>query len=153
MTKTLQKSASSPQLNANVEWVNGTAFWTFYVTIVLALWLCLSILVPIGLAWTYANLIHNAVSFYLLHWKKGTPVYYDQGKYDHLTFWEQIDGGSQFTSNKKFFTIIPIAIFIIATNSSDFREQPLLLNLVSLLAVLIAKMPQMHTVRIFGINK
>jgi len=43
--------------------------------------------------------------------------------------------------------------FIIATNSSDFREQPLLLNLVSLLAVLIAKMPQMHTVRIFGINK
>ena len=50
------------------------------------------------------------VSFYLLHWKKGTPVYYDQGKYDHLTFWEQIDGGSQFTSNKKFFTIIPIAM-------------------------------------------
>ena len=107
-------------------------------------------MVPIGLAWTYANLIHNAVSslhipasscfifliaasreqrltpplcvsdlsiyeptqvsFYLLHWKKGTPVYYDQGKYDHLTFWEQIDGGSQFTSNKKFFTIIPIAM-------------------------------------------
>lgn len=29
----------------------------------------------------------------------------------------------------------------------------MLLNLVSLLAVLIAKMPQMHTVRIFGINK
>lgn len=114
---------------------------------------------PIGLAWTYVNLIHNAVSFfsrklseepfatepeardsgrtgfvvaiqrltrelfffffffsilqvtfYLLHWKKGTPVYYDQGKYDHLTFWEQIDDGSQFTSNKKFFTIIPIAM-------------------------------------------
>ena len=50
------------------------------------------------------------VTFYLLHWKKGTPVYYDQGKYDHLTFWEQIDDGSQFTSNKKFFTIIPIAM-------------------------------------------
>ncbi|QDZ23545.1 ORMDL domain-containing protein [Chloropicon primus] len=149
----IKRIESSPQLNANVEWVNRKSFWTFYVTIVLVLWLMVSTAVPIGLAWTYVNLIHNSVTFYLLHWKKGTPVYYDQGKYDHLTFWEQVDGGSQFTDNKKFFTIIPIAIFIIATNSSDFREQPLLLNVMSLLAVLIAKMPQMHTVRIFGINK
>jgi len=43
--------------------------------------------------------------------------------------------------------------FLIATNSSDFREQPLILNVVSLLAVLIVKQTQMHTVRIFGINK
>jgi len=106
----LKRNISSPQLNANVEWANGAAFWTFYVSIVFASWLCLSCVVRVGMAWTYVNIIHNAVTFYLLHWKKGSPVYYDQGKYDHLTFWEQIDGGSQFTDTKKFFTIIPVAI-------------------------------------------
>ena len=56
------------------------------------------------------NLIHNVVTFYLLHWKLGSPVYYDQGQYDKLTFWEQIDSGSQFTDNKKFFTVFPVAL-------------------------------------------
>ena len=88
----------------------SAAFWTFYVAFVLFLWLCLSCAVPIGLAWTYVNLIHNATTFYFLHWKKGSPVYYDQGKYDHLTFWEQIDGGSQFTNTKKFLTVIPVVM-------------------------------------------
>ena len=64
-------------------------------------WLCL--------AWPKTKTTKK-VTFYLLHWKKGSPVYYDQGKYDHLTFWEQIDGGSQFTDTKKFFTIIPVAM-------------------------------------------
>ena len=43
---------------------SSAAFWTFYVALVLGLWLGLSIIVPIGLAWTYVNLTHNAVRFF-----------------------------------------------------------------------------------------
>ena len=39
-----------------------SAFWTFYVSIVFASWLCLSCVVRVGMAWTYVNIIHNAVS-------------------------------------------------------------------------------------------
>ena len=39
---------------------------------------------------------------------RGTPDYNE--KYDRLTFWEQLDGGTQYTLNKKFLTIIPIVL-------------------------------------------
>ena len=41
---------------------------------------------------------------------RGTPDYDE--KYDRLTFWEQLDGGTQYTLNKKFLTIIPIVLFL-----------------------------------------
>ena len=41
---------------------------------------------------------------------RGTPDYNE--KYDRLTFWEQLDGGTQYTLNKKFLTIIPIVLFL-----------------------------------------
>jgi hypothetical protein len=31
----------------------------------------------------------------LLHWAKGSPVPADQGKYDALTFWEQVNRGRE----------------------------------------------------------
>lgn len=34
----------------------------------------------------------------------------ESGKYDALTFWEQIDKGQQFTDNKKFLTVIPVVL-------------------------------------------
>lgn len=77
----------------------------------------------------------------------------DQGKYDTLTFWEQLDDGVQYTRNRKFFTAIPIVTFVLATNGSDFRKQPLGLNFIVLVVLLIAKLPSMHKIRIFGINK
>jgi hypothetical protein len=42
--------------------------------------------------------------------RRGTPDYDE--KYDRLTFWEQLDGGTQYTLNKKFLTIIPIVLFL-----------------------------------------
>lgn len=44
-----------------------------------------------GLAWTYVHLAHGLITYYMFHWSKGTPfVEEDQGKYDLLTFWEQV---------------------------------------------------------------
>lgn len=66
--------------------------WAFLAGILLLTWLAASALLgdAPGPAWTVVHLAHAAVSFYLLHWAKGSPVPADQGKYDALTFWEQV---------------------------------------------------------------
>jgi hypothetical protein len=109
-----------------------------------------------GLAWTYVHLVHGVISYYLLHWSKGSmspgdPT--DQGLYDRLTVWEQLDNQTYGTGNRKFFTAVPIVLFVLATHGADFRKQPLGLNLAVVLVLLIAKMPALHKVRIFGINQ
>ena len=53
------------------------------------------------------HLLHGAVTYPLLHWNKGSPVQLDQGRYDGLTFWEQLDDGVQHTATRKFFTALP----------------------------------------------
>lgn len=70
-----------------------------------------------------------------------------------MTFWEQIDDGVQFTATRKFFTIIPVVLFLLATNSSDFSRQPLGVNLIVVVVLLISKLSSMHDVRILGINR
>ena len=139
--------------NKNVSWISSPGAWALYIALIVLNWLFLSLFVESGLAWTYTHLIHGVVSYYLLHWNKGSPIDMDQGKYDFQTFWEQLDDGVQYTPNRKFFTVIPVVLFLLATHGSDFRKQPLGLNMVVLLVLLIAKLPSMHKVRIFGINK
>lgn len=113
----------------------------------------LSLFTRPGLAWTYLHLIHGVVTYVMLHHIKGSPVGQDQGKYDLQTFWEQLDGGVQHTANRKFFTAVPFALFLIATWGSDYRKQPLGLNLAVLILLTLAKLPVFHKVRIFGINQ
>jgi uncharacterized membrane protein (DUF2068 family) len=69
-----------------------------------------------------------------------------------LTFWEQIDDGVQFTATRKFFTVVPVALFFLATHSTDYRRQPLGINLFVVVVLLVAKLSSMHKVRILGIN-
>jgi hypothetical protein len=70
-----------------------------------------------------------------------------------MTFWEQIDDGVQFTSTRKFFTVVPVVLFLLASNSSDFSRQPLGVNLIVVVVLLISKLSSMHDVRILGINR
>lgn len=65
----------------------------------------------------------------------------------------QVDNGVYATRNRKLFTLVPVALFVLATHGTDFRRQPLGLNLVVVLWLLIAKLPALHKVRFFGINK
>jgi hypothetical protein len=46
----------------------------------------------------------------MFHWLTGTPFDADQGEFDGLTLWEQIDNGAQFTPAKKFLTALPIVL-------------------------------------------
>lgn len=143
----------SATMNKNVEWISSPGAWAFYVGLLVFGWLAISFFVDSGLAWTIVHLVHGVASFWLLHWNKGSPIESDQGRYDQHTFWEQMDSGVQNTSNRKFFMLVPVVLFLLATHLTDYRRQPLGLNLAVLLVLLVAKTPAMHKVRIFGINK
>ncbi|WVZ17614.1 hypothetical protein V8G54_010596 [Vigna mungo] len=51
------------------------------------------------------------VTYHFFHWKKGTPFAEDQGIYNRLTWWEQVDNGKQLTRNRKFLTVVPLVLF------------------------------------------
>ena len=57
------------------------------------------------------------LTWFLFHWQKGVPygdvVDKQQGKFDRLTMWEQMDLGVQFTPSRKFFTIVPILLCVL----------------------------------------
>jgi hypothetical protein len=88
----------------------------------------------------------------MFHWLQGTPNDTSQGVYDGLTVWEQLDDGVQFTATRKFLVALPILLFLC---SCYYTHNYFLfaIDLSSLLIVLIAKLPSMHRVRVFGINK
>uniref|UniRef100_A0A061S7X6 Ormdl-domain-containing protein n=1 Tax=Tetraselmis sp. GSL018 TaxID=582737 RepID=A0A061S7X6_9CHLO len=148
----IERSESRVLLNKNTSWLSESGAWTFYITLVLLSYCTVCTFVDTGLAWTYTHLAHAVVTYYLLHWNKGSPFQEDQGKYDNLTFWEQLDDGVQYSSNRKFLTAVPVVLFILASHSTDYAHQPLALNLLAVILLVIAKLPVMHKVRVLGIN-
>ncbi|KAL3499046.1 hypothetical protein ACH5RR_041778, partial [Cinchona calisaya] len=50
------------------------------------------------------------ITYHFFHWKKGTPFSEDQGIYNRLTWWEQIDSGKHLTRNGKFPTVVPVVL-------------------------------------------
>ena len=145
---------SEVDVNKNVNWLNHPSVWAWYLALVLLGWLGISALLDdAGLAWTYVHLVHGVVTYYLLHWSKGSPCSEDQGKYEYLTFWEQMDGQKYGTLNRKLFTVVPAVLYFLTLHGTDTRKQPLGLNLVVALVVVLAKFPVFHRVRILGINR
>ncbi|KAL0379369.1 UNVERIFIED_CONTAM: hypothetical protein Sangu_0001200 [Sesamum angustifolium] len=74
------------------------------------------------------------------------------GIYNGLTWWEQIDNGKQLTRNRKFLTVVPVVLYLIASHTTDYQHPMLFFNTLAVLVLVIAKFPNMHKVRIFGIN-
>uniref|UniRef100_A0A2K5P884 ORMDL sphingolipid biosynthesis regulator 2 n=4 Tax=Primates TaxID=9443 RepID=A0A2K5P884_CERAT len=108
----------------------------------------------IPVVWTLTNVIHNLAMYVFLHTVKGTPFETpDQGKARLLTHWEQMDYGLQFTSSRKFLSISPIVLYLLASFYTKYDAAHFLINTASLLSVLLPKLPQFHGVRVFGINK
>ncbi|XP_044083461.1 ORM1-like protein 2 isoform X2 [Neovison vison] len=108
----------------------------------------------IPVVWTLTNVIHNLAMYVFLHTVKGTPFETpDQGKARLLTHWEQMDYGLQFTSSRKFLSISPIILYLLASFYTKYDAAHFLINTASLLSVLLPKLPQFHGVRLFGINK
>ena len=147
------RAPSLVNVNNNTSWISFPGVWTSYVGLLLLAWLCLCAVVPPARAWDTVLLAHFVVTFYLFHWHKGSPIAADQGAYDKLTFWEQMDDGVQLTRNKKFFTALPVALFLpSAWQRGDHTSPWGLSTLAATLVLVLAKTPFMHKVRIFGIN-
>ena len=72
--------------NPNANYMNGRGFWLFYILILAGAHLIL-LSIPIDMfsvpwVWTFTNVGHNAISFWVFHWIKSTPwLSFDQGDY------------------------------------------------------------------------
>ncbi|KAJ1531302.1 hypothetical protein HK405_001250 [Cladochytrium tenue] len=137
--------------NPNSAWLNLRGSWVTNVCVLVLLRVGLAIVPGISseAAWTLTNLIYNLATYIMFHGVIGTPYEVNQGEFEALTLWEQIDGGAQFTPTKKYLTAVPI----ILTHFTHYDFATFLLNLASCLLVTIAKLPLMHEVRLFGINE
>lgn len=76
-----------------------------------------------------------------------------QGRFSHLTFWEQIDYGYQHTSTKKILTAIPVVLCIFGCSEAHWAMKWMVINVVACLVSVLGKLPVMHKYRILGINK
>ena len=146
------RAPSVVAVNNNVSWLSAPGVWTSYVVALLALWLALCAVCSPSRAWDILLLAHFCVTFPLFHWHKGSPIASDQGAYDKLTFWEQMDEGVQLTRNKKFFTAIPVALFLPSWQRGEHATPLGLASLAATVVLVLAKTPFMHRVRLFGIN-
>ncbi|KAL7746440.1 sphingolipid homeostasis protein orm1 [Sorochytrium milnesiophthora] len=146
-----QRASSNPNWN----WLNYKGTWTTTLIVIAAMRLFFGVMPAISpeLAWTLTNLSYNLVHFVMFHWLSGTPFDLNQGAFDGLTLWEQIDDEVQFTPTKKFFTAVPIALFLMSIHYTSYDATTFVVNLVALLVVLAPKLPVMHRVRLFGVNK
>lgn len=88
----------------------------------------------------------------MLHWIKGCPDDSTQGEYNGLTLYEQIDAGVPWTATKKFLILVPSLLCLVACFTADYKPFYLVVNCGIMAICVIGKFPQMHRVRIFGIN-
>jgi hypothetical protein len=93
------------------------------------------------------------ISFIGLHWNRDTPFWGDQGEHIEETVWEQIDNGVPWTATRKFLIIVPVVLFMVSAHVSLYQPIHLAINLAVLAILLVAKLPELHGVRILGINK
>lgn len=152
----MQVGVANSISNPNSYYFNSKGIWVTYIIVVAILHYAILSLpfLSVAIAWTLTNVIHNVVMFVFLHIEKGTPFETtDQGKARFLTVWEQLDKGEQFSPSKKFLTTVPIVLFFLASFYTKYDSYHFLINAVSLIVVLIPKLPFLHGVRIFGINK
>ncbi|EGG13287.1 hypothetical protein DFA_11048 [Cavenderia fasciculata] len=143
------------QINRNESWMHSQSFWVVYIIGLLLFKLIISIVFPdYQYGWLVVTVIHAIITWFAFHWQKGIPFdLSDQGKYNRLTLWEQIDKGQQYTPTRKFLTLVPIFLFMITLHSNGILGAPFYLNALASFIVVLSKMPRMDRVRLFGINK
>mmetsp|Transcript_14967 Transcript_14967/g.47727 ORF Transcript_14967/g.47727 Transcript_14967/m.47727 type:complete len:178 (-) Transcript_14967:114-647(-) len=146
----LSTEAENP--NRNVNWLSSKGTWLFYVFAVLFTQFVVSFFVPAGPAWSITHLLHGLTTFFAFHWNKGSPVQEDQGEYNDKTLWEQLDGGVPWTAHKKFLISAVVVIFLVTSHWNNYDPTLLAVHGVVAGVLIIAKLPEMHKVRIFGIN-
>jgi hypothetical protein len=142
-----RRTVSEANINKNVNWLGSRGVWTWYVSLLLLMWATASALLSLApggannsgggangggggagqsrYAWTVVHWLHGAASYWLLHWTKGSPCAEDQGRFDQLTFWEQMDNETYGTSTRKFFTLVPVVTLALAAHGGGLLSAAL----------------------------
>uniref|UniRef100_A0A182VTB6 ORM1-like protein n=2 Tax=Myzomyia TaxID=59140 RepID=A0A182VTB6_9DIPT len=142
--------------NPNSSWLDSRGLWLAYVLGITIFHIVLLAIpfVQIPYAWTITNISHNLAHLYFLHSIKGAPwMSIDAGENRKYTHWEQINCGEQFTTTRKFLTAAPIILFLLTCLYTRNDNDHFIVNFISLVVVLVPKLPQFHGVRLFGINR
>ncbi|CRL08364.1 CLUMA_CG021236, isoform A [Clunio marinus] len=144
--------------NENLSWIESRGFYLFY-TIFLVTYHLILLSLPFTffttqMVWTITNISHNLIHLYFLHIIKGVPWIsrMDDGNKKE-THWEQLDGGVQWTRQRKILTAIPIILFLLTCLYTQNSESHFMANFISLIVVTLPKLPMFHHVRLFNINK
>ena len=144
--------------NKNVNWI-GPRFFVFYaVVMVVYEFLVRIVLVETHMitqaqGWTLVHATHGVISFVVMHYVTGTPgELQDQGEYQNLTWWEQLDDGLEWTTARKALMTIPIVLFLVTSHLTGYEINHLIINLAVLILVLVPKMPQLHRVRLVSVD-
>mmetsp|Transcript_67544 Transcript_67544/g.152859 ORF Transcript_67544/g.152859 Transcript_67544/m.152859 type:complete len:174 (+) Transcript_67544:187-708(+) len=140
--------------NKNVEWMKEPFAWVFYPLSIVGTFFAVMILMDgsVATALTVTNLLHGVFTFALLHWVKGSPDFYDQGVYNGLTLWEQIEPTGDWDATKKYLTLVPTLLLLATLVASDYDSKGMALNIPVWAVLVVGKLPAMYRVRIFGIN-
>jgi len=128
--------------NKNVEWLDERGTWWFYMAMIAFSRYVLFVLgVSTDVAWCAVISSHSLITFWLIHYKQGSLLTWDDdgGKYDGMTYWEQIDNGIENTGNRKFLRIVPIILFIFSYRQTSGAL--LYVNMACTLLVLVPKRP------------
>ncbi|CAO1354653.1 unnamed protein product [Diamesa serratosioi] len=143
-------------VNPNKNWIESRGMYVFYLITIVSLHLILLSLpmISISMAWSMTNIMHNLAHLYFLHIIKGAPwmTCFEESNRSE-THWEQLDDGNQWTSQKKFLTAIPIILFLLTCIYTKNSPEHFIANFISLVVILLPKMPVFHHLRLFGINK
>ncbi|XP_033639452.1 ORM1-like protein 3 [Asterias rubens] len=136
-------------------WLSSRGMWISYLIGIYALhlfFLCLPFL-NVAMVWTLTTVSHSLLMYLLFHYIKGAIWSDSQGTERYLTQWEQIDNGDQFTTTRKFLTVVPIIMFFLASFYTKYNTVHFLINCLFTLIIVLPKLPMFHGVRIFNINK
>ncbi|KAI9227172.1 MAG: ORMDL family, partial [Piptocephalis tieghemiana] len=141
--------------NFNSNWVSQRGAWTVHVLVIIFLKIGLVSIpgVSDAASWTLTLLIYDIATFFMFHWTLGTPFQYEQGDFDSMTLWEQIDQGEQYTDTKKYLTAVPVLLYFLAIHYTAYDLTSFIIVTTCTIINMIGKMPYMHNRRIFGINK
>lgn len=123
-----------------------------YISLILIVQFLAVILAPFETSWTWTNAIHTALSLVYIHWIKGS-LDDMQGEKSYLTLWEQLEATQDTSSLREALLITPTIITYAACHFANYNPSITVLNILLWCVVMLAKLPFMNGVRIFGINR
>jgi hypothetical protein len=163
----LKRSSSFP---TSIAWMsfpmtsNNTLGWSLVYLSVLGVLQLLSVaLVGPLLSTTVTNVLHTFVSILSLHWIKGQP-FDETGHCAGYTLWEQLllleddvdvnhDNNATVRQVRCWLWLIPTLLTYAACAQCHYEPVWCAVNVTSWVIALVAKLPVMKGVRIFGINR